>query len=478
MKAINAMKFRFAAVVLMMLMLAAPAFAGQKHVFLVIGDGMGLEQIGLMETYNSNVYDKKSNITHSLMGKATMAVVKTGSADSPVTDSAAAATAIATGHKTNRNMLGILPDGKKVETVLEAAKKNGYATALITTDMVVGATPAGFAAHVKSRKEYDAIAEQLISAGVDYIIGGGKMHFAPEKTDEKGKKHAGRKDGKDLLKEAKDKGYTVVTKMEDFEQLQKAGKLLALFSDKEINFSIADRDPVAQPSLKEMTDKFIELAEKEGKPFFVMIEGARIDHASHNNDAASTLEEMRDLDDAVGSVLSFYEKNSGNTAVIVTSDHVTGGIALTCYKDADKTVCPKYDDLQAFKRVPFSFDKAVKTIDVTFKGIKSGNPSMSDEDAYKKAVEQLIEEHMVGLHIPDSDIKMLLSKKAWAEPYQYKAQQAIIGKAYFRMLFTSWASAYHTHSPVLSMSVGSGTEEIKGYIDNTDLAKALFKLVK
>ncbi len=460
--------------VCLVLVLSTAVLAGQKYIFIAIGDGMGIEQIGLLDSYNNYVFDAKTNMT-MMMKEASMAVVRTGASDSPVTDSAAAATAIATGQKTNRGMVSIKPEGSNLTTIFETAKKKGYMTALITTDTVVGGTPAPFAAKTKNRRDYDSIAEQYIALGVDYIIGGGRMYFVPEKED-KGQKIPGRKDGKDLLKEAKDKGYTVVTKLDEFEKLEKAPKLIALFADKEINYANADRDPTTQPSLQEMTEIFIRLASKEDKPFIAMIEGARIDHANHNNDAAASIEETRDFDAAVGVLYDFYNKNKSNTTLIVTSDHSNGGMSLTCYKDKDKTICPTYEDLHNLKRVPFSFEKALKTLDSIYKGIKSGNPGMSEEEAYGKAVEQLLEEHLVGLHLSAEDIKVLRTKKVDLVN-QYNPQPSVLGKAYFPMLFTSWATTYHTAAPTLAITLGKGSENLKGFIDNTDIAKTLFSLV-
>ncbi|MFQ3574315.1 MAG: alkaline phosphatase [Thermodesulfovibrionales bacterium] len=464
---------RLALAVLLVLTLVTSSLAGQKNIFIAIGDGMGIEQMGLLHVYSQQVLDAKSNMT-SIMKDAAIAVVNTGAVDTPVTDSAAAATAMATGHKTVTNMVSMKSDGTPLTTIFETAKKKGYLTAIITTDSVVGGTPAPFAAKAKHRNEYDKIAEQYLSFGVDYIIGGGRMYFVPE---DKEKKQAGRKDGKDLLKEAKDKGYTVVTKLEDFEKLEKADKLIALFTDKEISFANGDRDPTAQPSLAEMTEKFIQIVSKTGKPFIAMVEGARIDHANHKNDATASLEETRDFDDTVGILYKFYQGNKNNTTLIVTSDHSNGGMVLTCYKQKEKMVCPSYDDLHNFKRVPFSFDRALKTLDSIYKGIKSGNPGMSDEEAYNKAVEQLLEEHLVGLNLSEEDIKALRTKKV-SLAYQYDPQGSVLGKAYFPMLFTSWATSYHTATPVLSLSFGKGSERLKGFIDNTDIAKVLFSLVE
>ena len=471
---VKTMASRFVISLLLVLLIATSVLAGQKHIFVAIGDGMGIEQIGLLQYYNEHVFDAKTNMT-SIMKDAVIGIVRTGALDTPVTDSVAASTALATGQKTNTGMVSMKPDGTKLTTVFENAKKKGYITALITTDMVVGGTPASFAAKAKSRKEYDSIAEQYIAMGVDYIIGGGMMHFVPEKED-KGKKIAGRKDGKDLLMDAKNKGYTVVTKLSDFEKLEKASKLIALFSDKEIPFANADRDPTAIPSLQEMTEKFIELVSKENKPFIAVIEGARIDHANHNNDAAATLEETRDFDGAVGAIYNFYEKNKSNTTVIITSDHSNGGMSFTCYKEKEKTICPTYEDLHNFKRIPFSFEKALKTLESIYKGIKSGNPNMSDEEAYTKAVEQLLDEHLVGLKLSVEDIKALRTKKVNLV-HQYQPQPSVLGRAYFPMIFTSWATSYHTATPVLSLSFGKGSEKLKGYIDNTEIAKILFSLV-
>ncbi|MCX8070070.1 MAG: alkaline phosphatase, partial [Thermodesulfovibrionales bacterium] len=119
-------------IVLFVLSIATSAIAGQKNIIIAIGDGMGIEQIGLLHIYNEHVRDSKTNMT-TMMKDAVIGIVNTGALDPPVTDAAAAATAMATGQKTNRNMVSMRPDGKSLTTIFETAKKKGYLTAIITT---------------------------------------------------------------------------------------------------------------------------------------------------------------------------------------------------------------------------------------------------------------------------------------------------------------------------------------------------------
>lgn len=309
---IDQKKLRVVFILLMTMLIAGISSAAKapKNVILMIGDGMGLAQV----TYARLMH----NDSGSLLSMETMtstALVMTQSANSLITDSAAAATALASGYKTNNGMINTLPDGRKVETILEAAKNMGKSAGLVTTTTITHATPAGFGAHVMSRASEADIAPQYLDSKIDVLMGGGKANFIPKSTP-----GSGRSDERDLLKEASNAGYKVAFTRDDLLNTE-SGKFLGLF---EMGY-LTTVEP--EPSLAEMTSKAIELLSANDKGFFLMVEGGQIDTMCHANDARGALKQTLDFDAAVGKALEFA-RNRNDTLVIVTADHETGGLSI------------------------------------------------------------------------------------------------------------------------------------------------------
>lgn len=281
-----------------------------RNVILMIGDGMGLAQV----TYTRLMHDESGSILN--METAThSALVKNQSANSIITDSAAAATALATGCKTNNGMIGMLPDGHKAETILEAAKRLKKSAGLVTNTTITHATPAGFGAHVESRGSEADIAPQYLSTKIDVLMGGGKANFIPKSTP-----GSGRSDERDLLKEASDAGYKIAFTRDEMLSVSD-GKLLGLF---EMGY-LTTMPP--EPSLAEMTSKALDLLSANERGFFLMVEGGQIDTMCHANDAVGMLKQIRDFDEAVEKALQFAQ-NRDDTLIIITADHETGGLSL------------------------------------------------------------------------------------------------------------------------------------------------------
>lgn len=282
-----------------------------KNIILVIGDGMGVNHIKAARIVSVGI-DGKLNMEKLPI----ISFITTYSANSSVPDSAAAATAIACGYKTNNGMVGMLPDGEKVMSILEAAKSIGKATGLVTTDKVTGATPAAFVTHTNSRNNFKEIAEQLLEGNkVNVILGGEELFFLPKSLGGK------RTDERNLIEEAKEAGYRFVNTVEDLLSVpvEETRYLLGLFPVKRCQ----DR----KPSLAEMTDIAIRILSQEEKGFFLMMEGAQIDWTSHANNTEQTIRETIDLDKAVKVILEFA-KNDKKTLVVITADHETGGMKV------------------------------------------------------------------------------------------------------------------------------------------------------
>ncbi len=295
--------------------LAAPdAPSAPKSVILLIGDGTGPQEFGLLMDW-ADAAGKSPTRFESLCNDGATGWLRTAPVGGPLTDSAAGATALACGVSTLNGVIAMDPQGKPLPTCLEDARAKGKHTGLVTTATITDATPACFAAHVGSRGEQDEIAAQYVrDGGADVLFGGGAKHFK-----------------KKVLAESADKGWKTVTTAEELAALPAATpKALGLFADGNVPFAL-DRihgDHPQTPSLPDMTKKALEILGRDDAGFFLMVEGGRIDHACHGNDAPAALGELREFDAAIGLCEDFGRAHP-DTLVIVTADHETGGLAVT-----------------------------------------------------------------------------------------------------------------------------------------------------
>ncbi|MCB2199178.1 alkaline phosphatase [bacterium] len=281
-----------------------------KNIILMIGDGMGLGHVAMTRFYavgaNGRLTMERFPVT---------SFVNTHSAKQLVTDSAAAATAMSTGVKTNNKMISVTPDMLELPTVLELAEKKGLSTGLVATSTVTHATPASFAAHEKKRKDEDKIAADMTASGVDVLMGGGREYFVGP-DDSEGK----RDDDRDLFREFADHGYDTVTTREGM--LKSTGdKLVGLF---EYHAMTSEGD---EPTLREMTAKALDILSRNENGFFLMVEGSQIDWAAHDNDPDGIVYHTLHFDLAIREALEFAKKD-GQTLIIVTADHETGGVTI------------------------------------------------------------------------------------------------------------------------------------------------------
>ncbi|MCT4648644.1 MAG: alkaline phosphatase [Carboxylicivirga sp.] len=273
-----------------------------KNIILLIGDGMGLNQIFAGYTANKG----QLNITNMRY----IGLSKTSSTNSYITDSAAGGTAIAAGRKTKNGCVGVDSMGNPLSTILELAETAEMATGLVSTSAITHATPASFIAHQPNRKMYEAIALDFLKTDVDVFIGGGKKHFSK------------RQDGKNLIDSLIQKGYKVRYNLDEAEQ-ETNGPLAVLTAD-EHNPSYSERGNM----LPKAANKAIEILDNNNKKgFFLMIEGSQIDWGGHKNNISYVVDEVLDFDRAVGEALSFAAKDK-NTLVVVTADHETGALSI------------------------------------------------------------------------------------------------------------------------------------------------------
>ncbi|ADQ47374.1 Alkaline phosphatase [Caldicellulosiruptor kronotskyensis 2002] len=319
------------AILILCIILSTLAFAQQdindnenkvKNVILMIPDGMTIAHTTLARWYQGG--------EPLAMDELACGLVRTYSANNPITDSAPAATAYATGFKTQNRYLSIYPEMvsmpgvgqveekdfyKPIITILESAKRLGKSTGLVFTCQFPHATPAAFASHTDNRNDYESIAEQMVYNHVDVVLGGGYKYIDKNQ----------RKDKEDLAGYLKQNGIFVTTNWQDAKNFF-GQKIWGLFAQDAMHYDF-DRKDAGEPSLAEMTQKAIQILSKNRNGFFLMIEGSQIDWASHANDPVGVVSEVLAFDKAVKVALDFA-KSRDDTAIIIVPDHTNGGMTL------------------------------------------------------------------------------------------------------------------------------------------------------
>ena len=421
---------------------APPSPAQAKSVILMIGDGMGPAHVQAAWLYATKQL-RKNFVMTEVMNKGRTALIVNDTLDSTVSESAEAATQMATGVKVHVKAISWGPNGKPLDTILEMAKAKGKATGLVTTSGITDATPAAFATHVENRSQEDVIAEQLVKSGVNLLLGGRRAFFLPE--TQKGK----RKDGRNLLNEAKQNGYVVVETAEEMKTAQ-GEKILGLFNDDNMLFEI-DRASSKEPSLAEMTVKALEVLSKDRDGFFLVVEGGRIDHAAHHNDIGAVIVDILAFDDAI-KVAYDFQKNNPDTLLMITADHETGGLAVLPYSQSSDQFVGM--DLEAISKIKASHEVRNKELG------KAPTPEKIRE-VIKKYYDIDLRDAEVAA-VKEGTIKKL-------DPRHFPDMDGAIGFALRLYHRVGWALEIHSATPLLLWGVGPGSEKIYGWRHNTEL---------
>jgi alkaline phosphatase len=283
-----------------------------KNVIILIGDGTGQNILQLSQWY----YDGADN-PYTVYTMPYTGMSKTYSASAGVTDSAAAGTAMSSGIKTTNSYLGMDTSGVSVKNIMEYARENNMATGILTTTDLTDATPAAFSAHVTARSLRDEIAAQQAECGIDIFMGGGRTRYG------------------DYVDAMKSDGYKYITSAKQMRSLGNDDKVIALFGESGDLEQPLDGD-TTEPLLDEMVKKSIEMLDgRRDQGFVLMAEGATIDHYNHSNAVSGAVEQAKIFDNAVKEALEFA-KEDGNTLVIVSADHETGGLGLLTSNSFDE----------------------------------------------------------------------------------------------------------------------------------------------
>ena len=444
---------------------------GPKYVFLFIGDGMSVPQRMTAEEYSRKV----GTGPLAMNAMPYTATTRTCSFDSLVTDSAAAATAIACGEKTKNHYSGVDHDGKPIYSSAYFAKKAGYKVGILSTVTITHATPAGFYAHRTNRGDYYGISLDLADSGFDFFAGGGL-----DVKDKNSKSHKQYAQCGDAYAYAQSKGYRLVKTKEEFLALKPSdGKILTKFTNGALSNTI-DADG-SQPTLAELVGKAIEMLDCE-KGFFIMAEGGRIDWAGHGNDAATNLRDVLALDEAVKVALAFQEKHPDDTLVVVTGDHETGGMSMgfagtgyAIFMDrlANQTMSAgAFGDKvsKLFKENPdLKFDDVKSLVSQAFGFKFEGDPKEDPMVLTKSELADLVKafDHDVAFH-----------KAKVEENSQYDGEKRYLFGNACRLVMShkcgiGWSTGAHTAMPVLTTAKGRCAELFSGFLENADISKRM-----
>ena len=418
-----------------------------KNIIFMVGDGMGPSYQTAYRYFADNPETEDMELT--AFDDYFVGSQRTFSADKEenVTDSAAAGTAISSGHKTYNGAIGVDANKNEVETVLERAKSLGKSTGLVTTAEITDATPAAYAAHVPDRDEKNEIAKQYFedriqdNHKVDVLLGGGAKYFGKENGQ--------------LDKKFEKDGYDVVTTKEELAESD-SDQVLGLFAEK--NMPLQIDAPSDDPRLVDMQQSALDRLSKNDKGFFLMVEGASIDKQGHTNDVTGVMSEMEGFEKAFEGAMQ-YAKENPDTLVVATADHSTGGLSVE--KDG------KYSwDAEPIRNMKHSAQwmteqiAAGKSIDET---IQAGYGF--DVDA--KAIEKITKE---------ANKLAKLDEKKDEDKYeqQYQTLQNAVQQPINDASHTGWTSYGHTGVDVNTYAYGPGAEAFRGHINNVENAEHIF----
>ena len=429
-----------------------------KYIFFFLADGAGTTHMEITRQYNRVVHNEGLIIADRIMKEGTLGLVTTDAADSLSTDSAAAATALASGCKAKLGALSMCADGSVPKTAMEIAKENGMRVGLVTNAAIYDASPAAFVSHVSNRRNFPAILNRYLEMEPDVLLGGGREQFVP-----KSQPGSRRSDETDLIAAFVKKGYLQVSNKQELEQAQR-GKVLGLFSPGDMSFEI-DRNKRTEPSVYDMTQAVIRLLH-DGNPrgFFVFIESENVDTASHQTDIASMIRDYREFDRSVGLAYEFYKKYPRETLILVTSDHETGGLGFTlALKDLSSTrgsnqVAATIDDLKKIDAIPISLKKASE--------ILGPNPTA-------EAIDKLIKEYFKDFTLAPDYKEAIINRQPISRAIFIDPTINALGMMIANNTQAYWLTTAHTNQPVFVAALGAGAEKFKGYQDNADFGKKL-----
>ena len=439
--------------------LAIAAYAAQpKYIFYFIGDGMGLGPVMATEQYNRQVLKNTDPIL--MLRFPIVSSAMTYSADAPVTDSAAAGTALSTGHKTRNGMLGMDADTVAVNSIAKYLKEKGYGIGITTTVPIDDATPGAFYAHQPNRGMYNEITGDMAASDYNFFAGS-ILRGDKEKT----------------LKMLSDGGYSVFYGLDQLKASAPKDKTLLLgpagITQYQCGYTI---DSIAGAlTLPQITQAAIDhLTRFTPKKFFLMVEGGNIDWCNHSNDGGTAIKEILNFNQAIALAYEFYRQHPKETLIVVTADHDTGGCSVGAGgKHADYSLI----DYQRISKDNFSAkckEMAKSNDNITWNEMKQilGNDlGLFGPIAVKEKEEKKLEEAFTEVFVK----KDAEENKTLYNSYDYFVEAVF--KFLDRKAGFGWTTNSHTGCLVPVCAVGVGAEKFSNLNNNIDIPHKIASLV-
>jgi alkaline phosphatase len=514
----------------------APQSGQIKNIIMMIGDGMGPQQVGLLQDFathsKTDIYKNRETALELFANSGQLALSSTTPVGGLVVDSACSATQLATGKPSLSEVVGLDIEGNATDTILEMAKAAGKSTGLISDTRITHATPAAFAAHQAHRSMENEIAVDMLENNVDVLLGGGLRYWIPQNSDSINtdlndnlvalineptvRIKSKRKDDRNLLTEAQTAGYSLAFNADQLEAVE-GQKVLGLFSYSAmldgISYSTCKKaGNCVQPSLAEMTKKALDILSKDEDGFFLMVEGGQIDWAAHNNDAGDMLHQLLKFDESIQAVYDWV-KDRDDTLVVITADHETGGFSFSYSRkdipQADSTIIgdafvesnreykPNFnfanpdllDKLYAQKKDFYNIwyeaggdlgDVEPTSVDLLAAINSNTEFPLTQADA-DRILEHETNEHQVADH---KYLSAATFPKVddFEEFYVYgeEVHLDLMGRALAKHQNTVWSTGTHTHTPVQVIAWGpkDAQQRFKGLMNHVEVGAQMIEAMK
>lgn len=396
-----------------------------KNIVIMIGDGMGPAYTSAYRYYKDN--PDTQEIEQTVFDRLLVGTSSTYPArvSGYVTDSAASATALATGTKTYNGAISVDTNKQPIATIMEKAKALGLSTGVAVTSQINHATPAAFLSHNESRRNYDELAHSYLKTDTDVMLGGGQKYFPAS-----------------LIKKFEAKGYQYLS---DFNQLDsvKQGKVIGLFAEVQLPWAIDDSD---SNKLSKMTMKALDLLSQNERGFVLLVEGSLIDWAGHNNDVVTAMGEMEAFANAI-EVVEQYIRNNNDTLMVVTADHDTGGLSIGANEE-------------------YRWDANI------IRGVRA-SPGVIADDALAEGDWLARVTLNLGFEPNDDELSQLSLARMQGKEVMTTAIKLLIDSR----SNTGWTTSVHTGIDVQVFAAGPAASLFAGYQDNTDIATKLISLL-
>lgn len=436
-----------------------------KYIFYLIIDGCGVNTVLGGEMYQAALEGKIGRVPYCMSQFPVVGVASTHCTSHGITDSAASGTALATGYKTDKGMIGVTPDSLPVTSIAVKAKQAGWSVGVASSVNINHATPSAFYAHSASRNSYYEIGQQAITAGFDFY-GGSDIHMAKPRNNQ----HP------HLYDMAKDAGYVIARGYNEYLSQRDADRLMlfqSLAASRRDAFSLpyyVDAD-TADLTILQIMQAQIDFLSQRGKDtgFFLMNEiGAKVDFACHVNDAATAFREMAVVDSCVRIAYDFYLQHPDETLIVITADHETGGLVLgsrqTGYDMNLKVLSHQRGSLESFTRELQKLRTQTRN-NVTWEQIQQ---TLMHHFGYWKDVQISKKEEAELLKIYEKSFKgkMPNEKNLYSEnePLAATAVRLLNAKACL-----SWGTGGHSAGLVPVYAIGVGASAFSGHNDNAEL---------